>query len=184
MRNRLIAFFTFSALLGTTFTYAQSNQGKNQEQQRYFDINKNIEIFNSVVREMDMFYVDSLDINKTIRTGIDNMLGTLDPYTEYYNEDDMKEFSTQITGEYAGVGAIVSFKDGRVTIIEPYGDKPAAKAGLKAGDVILEIDGKDMTTCDSVPGEVFGRTLSSFVSNNEITGRIHRKIIVVQINII
>lgn len=166
MRNRLIAFFTFSVLLGTTFAHAQSNQGKNQEQQRYFDINKNIEIFNSVVREMDMFYVDSLDINKTIRTGIDNMLGTLDPYTEYYNEDDMKEFSTQITGEYAGVGAVVSFKDGRVTIIEPYGDKPAAKAGLKAGDVILEIDGKDMTICDSVPGEVFGRTLSSFVSNN------------------
>ncbi len=166
MRNRLIAFFTFSVILSTSFAQAQSNQGKNQEQQRYFDINKNIEIFNSVVREMDMFYVDSLDINKTIRTGIDNMLGTLDPYTEYYDEDDMKEFSTQITGEYAGVGAIVSFKDGRVTIIEPYGDKPAAKAGLKAGDIILAIDGKDMTICDSVPGEAYGRTLSSFVSNN------------------
>lgn len=166
MRNGLFAFLVVPLLLGITSLQAQNSPDKNKEQQRYFDINKNIEIFNAVVREMDMFYVDSVDVNKTIRTGIDDMLGTLDPYTEYYNDADMKEFSTQITGEYAGVGAIVSFKDGYVTIIEPYGDKPAAKAGLKAGDKILSIDGNDMTKCDSVPGELYGRTLSSYVSNN------------------
>ncbi len=81
---------------------AQNTPDKNS-QQRYFDINKNIEIFNSVVREMDMFYVDTIDVNKTIRNGIDNMLNTLDPYTIYFNKDDMKDFSSQITGEYAGI---------------------------------------------------------------------------------
>ncbi|MDR0825345.1 MAG: S41 family peptidase [Prevotella sp.] len=165
MKNRLIILFFLPLLLGATSVQAQNNPDKNKQQQRYFDINKNIEIFNAVVREMDMFYVDSVDINKTVRTGIDEMLQTLDPYTEYYNDEDLKEFSTQITGEYAGVGAIVTFKEGRVAIIEPYGGKPAAKAGLKAGDIILSIDGEDMTKCDPVDGEVYGRTLSSYVSN-------------------
>ncbi|MFV0329775.1 MAG: peptidase S41, partial [Dysgonomonas sp.] len=74
MRNRLIVLLALPLLLGTISVQAQNNPDKNKQQQRYFDINKNIEIFNAVVREMDMFYVDSVDINKTIRTGIDDML--------------------------------------------------------------------------------------------------------------
>lgn len=165
MKYRFITFSAISILAGVSFIQAQNVPDKNQ-QQRYFDINKNIEIFNSIVREVDMFYVDTLDLNKTIRNGIDNMLNTLDPYTTYFNKDDMKEFSTQISGEYAGIGSSIAFKDGKVAITEPFEGKPANKAGLKAGDYILEIDGKDMTTCDQVEGEAFGRTLSNFVSSN------------------
>lgn len=165
MKYRFITFSAISILAGVSFIQAQNVPDKNQ-QQRYFDINKNIEIFNSIVREVDMFYVDTLDLNKTIRSGIDNMLNTLDPYTTYFNKDDMKEFSTQISGEYAGIGSGIAFKDGKVAITEPFEGKPADKAGLKAGDYILEIDGKDMTTCDQVEGESFGRTLSNFVSSN------------------
>ncbi|MDR1883326.1 MAG: S41 family peptidase [Prevotella sp.] len=164
MKNRFIALLTVLVLTGTSFIQAQNASDKNR-QQRYFDINKNIEVFNSVIREVDMFYVDSIDMNKTVRTGIDNMLNTLDPYTTYFNKDDMKEFSTQITGEYAGIGSGIAFKDGKIAITEPFEGKPADKAGLKAGDYILEIDGKDMTGCDEVEGEAFGRTLSNFVSS-------------------
>ncbi|MDH6307581.1 carboxyl-terminal processing protease [Dysgonomonas sp. PFB1-18] len=166
MNNKYFAFLALLLLCGSFSIHAQDNPEKAKQQQRYFDINKNIEIFNSVVREMDLFYVDSIDINKSVRSGIDNMLNTLDPYTTYFNKDDMKDFSTQITGEYAGIGAGIAFKDNKVAITEPFEGKPADKAGLKAGDYILEIDGKDMTTCEKVEGEAFGRTLSSFVSSN------------------
>ncbi|MFV0417602.1 MAG: S41 family peptidase [Dysgonomonas sp.] len=166
MENKRLALFIISVISGVFLIQAQNVPDKDKLQQRYFDIGKNIEIFNSVLREMDMFYVDSVDINKTVRSGIDNMLGTLDPYTTYFNQEDLKDFSTQITGEYAGIGSGIGFKEGKVAITEPFEGKPADKAGLKAGDYILEIDGKDMTTCEKVEGEAYGRTLSNFVSNN------------------
>jgi len=166
MKNRTTILFAFLCIVSFLSIKAQEPTITNKQQQRYFDINKNIEIFNSVVREMDMFYVDSIDINKTVRNGIDNMLNTLDPYTTYFNKDDMKDFSTQITGEYAGIGSSISYKDGKIAITDPFEGKPADNAGLKAGDYILEIDGKDMTKCEKVEGESYGRSLSNFVSSN------------------
>lgn len=170
MRNKFILSILFLILLSGIKIQAQTTEKadtiKNKAQERYFDISKNIEIFNTVFRELDMFYVDSLNVQKTIRSGIDNMLKGLDPYTEYYNEDDMESFNFMTTGEYAGVGAMIVYKDDRIVITEPYGDKPAAKAGLKAGDIILAIDGKDMTKCDKIDGETYGRTLSNYVSSN------------------
>lgn len=166
MNNKIATIILTFLLTGIGQIQSQNNPDKNKQQQRYFDINKNLDIFNSALREIDMFYVDSIDVSKTVRTGLDNMLNTLDPYTEYFNEEEMKEFNTQITGEYAGVGAVISYKDDRVTVIEPYENSPAAKAGLKAGDKILSIDGKDMTKCDKVDGEAYGLTLNSYVSSN------------------
>lgn len=166
MNNKIAAIILAFLLTGIGQIQSQNNPDKNKQQQRYFDINKNLDIFNSALREIDMFYVDSIDVSKTVRTGLDNMLNTLDPYTEYFNEEEMKEFNTQITGEYAGVGAVISYKDDRVTVIEPYENSPAAKAGLKAGDKILSIDGKDMTKCDKIDGEAYGLTLNSYVSSN------------------
>lgn len=168
MKNKFLFATIISACLSILSSHAQQKDSikNNQAQQRYFEIGKNIEIFNSVFRELDMFYVDTLDISKTMKSGIDNMLKGLDPYTEYYREEDMEDFTFMTTGEYAGIGSGIVFKDNRIVITEPFGDKPAAKAGLKAGDIILSIDDKDMTRCDKVEGEAYSRTLSNYVSSH------------------
>lgn len=124
---------------------ALSAQNKDtNKNQRYFDINKNIDIFSSVLKELDMFYVDSIKVDSLVNNTIQSMLNGLDPYTEYYSEDNIDDLRFLTTGEYAGIGAIISYKDGGVIINEPYEGMPAAKGGLKAADKILEIDGKDM----------------------------------------
>lgn len=115
-----------------------------EQNRRYFDINKNIDIFNSVLRELDLFYVDSLEVNNLVQGTIRSMLTRLDPYTEYYSEENVDELQFLTTGEYAGIGAIISQNNGRVIVNEPYEGLPADKAGLKAGDSLLVIDGEDV----------------------------------------
>lgn len=132
-------------ILFAVITIKVSSQVSSSEQnQRYFDINKNIDIFNSVLRELDMFYVDSIEVNNLVQGTIESMLSRLDPYTEYYSEENIGELQFMTTGEYAGIGAIISYKDESIIINEPYEGLPAAKAGLRAGDAILEIDNVDM----------------------------------------
>ena len=113
---------------------------------RSFQIAKNLDIFNSIVKELDMFYVDTIDPNKTIREGIDAMLYSLDPYTEYYPEDDQSELEQMLKNSYGGIGSVITWnpKLKRSMISEPYEDMPAADVGLKAGDILMEIDGKDL----------------------------------------
>jgi carboxyl-terminal processing protease len=156
-------------LLSSVVAHAQGNNNNNKKN---FDINQNIEIFNSILKELDMFYVDSLDVNKSVRTGIEAMLEALDPYTNYISEDMMGDFKFMTTGEYAGIGSIISYKNGRVIINEPYENMPAAKAGLKAGDVILAIDGLDMSkaTTSEVSEKLKGQQGSIIVIKVERPG--------------
>ena len=132
----------FSAIIIATGANSQTNQS--DKNQRYFDINKGIDIFNSVIRELDMVYVDSIKVDSLINTTINMMLSRLDPYTEYYSEDNISDLQFMTTGEYGGIGSIISQNNNRVIINEPYKNLPADKAGLKAGDIILELDGLSM----------------------------------------
>lgn len=113
---------------------------------RSFQIAKNLDVFNSIVKELDLFYVDTINPDKTIREGIDAMLYSLDPYTEYYPEDDQSELEQMLKNSYGGIGSIITWdaKLKRSVIAEPYEGMPAATSGLKAGDVLMAIDGKDL----------------------------------------
>ncbi|MCX7987559.1 MAG: S41 family peptidase, partial [Bacteroidales bacterium] len=106
-----------------------------------FKIGKSLDIFISLFKELNYNYVDDIDPEKLIKAGIDGMLKTLDPYTTYIPESKLEDFKFQTTGQYGGIGAIIRRIDDYIYIAEPYENCPAAKAGLKAGDKILEIDG-------------------------------------------
>ena len=128
-------------LIGVTF-FLGFKSGDN----RSFQIAKNLDIFNSIVKELDMFYVDTINANKTIRSGIDAMLYSLDPYTEYFPEEDQTELEQMLKNSYGGIGSIITWnpKLKRSMIAEPYENMPAANVGLKVGDILMEIDGKDL----------------------------------------
>lgn len=115
----------------------------------YFEISKNLEIFTSVYRELNLFYVDETKPGELMKTGIDAMLRSLDPYTVYYPESKIEDYRFMTTGQYGGIGAAVNIVDEEVTIMEPYEGFPAQESGLRAGDVILAVDGKPTKGLDS-----------------------------------
>jgi carboxyl-terminal processing protease len=110
-------------------------------QDKGFEISKNLEIFSNVYKNVHLNYVDDVDPGKLMKTAIDAMLASLDPYTNYYAESDMEDVKLQLLGEYGGVGALIHQKNGLIYVAEPYEGLPADKAGLKAGDRILEVNG-------------------------------------------
>jgi len=112
-----------------------------------FEVAKHLDIFNQVYKNLELLYVDTLNPKETIGTGINAMLRNLDPYTEYYAQEDTKNLRMMLTGKYAGIGALIRKhqKLDRVVVDEPYADMPAAEVGLKKGDVILSIDDSMMT---------------------------------------
>lgn len=131
-----------------------------QAQDKGFEISKNLEIFANVYKNVHLNYVDDVDPGKLMKTAIDAMLSSLDPYTNFYAESDMEDVKLQLLGEYGGVGALIHQQDGKIYVAEPYEGLPADKAGLKAGDRILEVNGtstEGKTTSD-VSGAMRGQS--------------------------
>ena len=111
--------------------------------QKNFEVAKNLDIYHTLFRELNMFYVDEINPNKLVKTSIDDMLMSLDPYTNYISEDQIEDFKFMTTGEYAGIGALIGKQNNKIIISEPYEGFPAQKSGIKAGDIILEVSGKN-----------------------------------------
>ncbi len=158
--------FGFVIVAGTFLSFKRDT--------RNFEISKNLDIFNSVFRELDICYVDTVNPEKSIESGINYMLSQLDPYTVYYPESKNEELKMMTTGKFAGIGSIIRFhkKKNHVVINAPYEGMAAHKAGLKPGDVLLEIDGKDLTgkTTEQVSELLRGEPGTSFVLKYERPG--------------
>lgn len=117
-----------------------------KEKNHDFVVAKNMDVFTSIYKNLDMMYVDTLDADEVIGNGINAMLRSLDPYTEYYPESEVKELKNMLTGKYAGIGSVVryNYQLGYTVISEPYEGMPAQEAGLKKGDIILSINDSTM----------------------------------------
>jgi len=134
------SLLSFLLLLIPFIIFAQ-----NQTSNRTFRISKNLNIYNSIFRELDMFYVDTLNYDKIVRTSIDKMLGNLDPYTVYIPEEETEDLTFMTTGEYAGIGALIMKKGDDIVVSEVYEGMPAQRNDIRAGDIILEVDGQKTT---------------------------------------
>ena len=117
----------------------------NNPNERYFEISRNLDIFSTLFKEVNAYYVDEVNPNKLIKTGIDAMLASLDPYTNYIPEDDIEDYRTMTTGQYGGIGAVIGHRNGKNVIMMPYEGFPAHKSGLQIGDEILKVDDVEVT---------------------------------------
>lgn len=131
-KGLLIAICTLSFALFSFVRFTDNN---------YFEITKNIEIFSKLYKEVNQHYADELDPTKLMKTGIDAMMNSLDPYTVYYSESQIEGYRFQQEGKYAGIGANMKLIDGYVTITELLENSPVVKAGINIGDQIRELEG-------------------------------------------
>lgn len=112
--------------------------------EKYFEVAKSLDIFATLFKEVNAYYVDEVEPEKLVRKGIDAMLESLDPYTDYISEEEMESFRISTTGQYGGVGAMIGVVNKKVVITQPYKGFPAHTNGIKVGDEILSIDGKSV----------------------------------------
>ncbi|OSZ82331.1 hypothetical protein CAP35_03425 [Chitinophagaceae bacterium IBVUCB1] len=139
MTNKTKGFVAGVGLSVTAMLFIQA-----QKQDSYFEISKNLDIYTSIFKELNSFYVDPIEPGKMIKTGIDAMLNGLDPYTNYITESDIEEYEFQTTGKYGGIGANMRKKDEKIFVSDVYEFSPAAIAGLKPGDEVISIDNKPL----------------------------------------
>ena len=112
--------------------------------EKYFEIAKSLDIFSTLFKEVNAYYVDEVDPKKLIDQGINGMLENLDPYTVYISEDESESFSIQTTGQYAGIGALIGIVNNKTVVTHPYLGFPAYRAGVKVGDEFVSVDGQNM----------------------------------------
>ncbi len=160
MRTRILLL---TAVLALCSAPAAAQGGKDHT----FTVGKNMQVFNEIYGYLDLMYVDTLDADEVVGTAINSMLRSLDPYTVYYPEEEVKNLRTMITGRYVGIGAVIRYNQQleRVVIDEPYAGNPAAEVGLKKGDIILSIDDSTMTgkTVSEVSSRLRGDAGTTFV---------------------
>jgi carboxyl-terminal processing protease len=135
IQNQVRIVLTILALTFTSVSFSQSNG---------FEVVRSLELLDQIYEHLEKYYVDDLETGKMSKTAIDAMLKELDPYTVYYHESNIEDYQLMTTGQYGGIGALIRKHDDYVYISEPYEGNPAEKSGIKAGDKIIEIDGKDM----------------------------------------
>jgi carboxyl-terminal processing protease len=133
-KTRLISVITV-LVIGSSAVIFSSHTSTN------FELVKHLDVFSSLVKELNLYYVDDIDYGKTIKKGIDEMLKSLDPYTVYIPESKIEDLTFMTTGQYGGIGALIRKQGEYVIVSDPYKGFPADKAGLKAGDLLLEVDG-------------------------------------------
>jgi carboxyl-terminal processing protease len=138
--NNFKGFLLGLVLAGTGVFFIQAKQADS-----YFEISKNLDIFTTLFKELNTFYVDPIEPGKLVKTGIDAMLEELDPYTNYITESDIEEYEFQTTGKYGGIGANMRKKDDVIVVGDVYEASPAQKAGLHPGDIVLSIDNQSLT---------------------------------------
>ena len=131
--------------------------------ERFFDIAKNLDIYATLFKELNRYYVDEINPNKTVKTSIDAMLKSFDPYTVYYAEDDIEDYMTMTTGKYNGIGIVTGNRNGRIMVMLIDEGTPAEKSGLKIGDEIVKVDGVDLKSKKGIdPGKLIkGQTGTS-----------------------
>ncbi|MEQ8687858.1 MAG: S41 family peptidase [Imperialibacter sp.] len=139
MKQRIIRGSLLMLVIGGVFSLSFT-----EPDDKYFQIAKSLDIFATLFKEVNTYYVDEVSPDDMVKSGINAMLSSLDPYTDFISEDEYDDFRTITTGQYGGIGALVGKRDGYSTIIMPFKDFPAYRAGLQIGDKVTKIDGKDI----------------------------------------
>ncbi|WP_138993010.1 S41 family peptidase [Larkinella sp. C7] len=138
MRKRLTVALGATLLAGSLGFYSFRNDD------RFFEIARNLDIYATLFKELNLYYVDELNPNRMVKNSIDAMLKSLDPYTNFFAEDEIEDYMTMTTGRYNGIGALIGSRQGRSIVMMIYEGTPAEKSGLQIGDEILKVDGVDI----------------------------------------